>query len=109
MTKFTNPWVDPRVERVRPEQAERYLLGHGWTPRPVRGHFAPFAAPGADVSPVVRVPLLISGDDYVQRAIELVAGIARFEGRYAVHVLNEILGEATNGVPTNGATAAAGT
>jgi hypothetical protein len=38
----------------------------------------------------------------LQRMIELVAELARYEGRWAVAVLNDILRQRVEGVPANG-------
>ena len=28
--KLRNPWIDPRVARLRPEDVQSYLTRHGW-------------------------------------------------------------------------------
>jgi hypothetical protein len=103
---FRNPWIDPRVGEVRPAAARAYLLGHGWKPLPAgQANLELFAAPSGEDGPVVQVPLLEGGRDYPQRVIELITDLALAEGRYAVAVLNDILGQAVEPVTTNGAAA----
>ena len=90
--KFRNPWIDPRVARVRPAQAQAYLLRRGWTPLPTDGaNLVPFEAPSGADRPVVQVPLLEQARDYPQRVIELITDLALLEDRYAVAVLDDIL------------------
>lgn len=108
--KFRNPWIDPRIVEVRPEAAQAYLLAHGWQPlgpstNPV---LLMFDGPGdGEDVPTVLAPVKVDEGPMLQRMIELVADLARFEGRWAVDVLRDILQQpaqaAANGpgVPTN--------
>ncbi len=93
--KFRNPWIDPRVVKVRSQAAQAYLLQHGWKRLPAdQPSLLPFAGPKAGKNPpIVRVPLREQARDYSQRVIELVTDLALAEGRYAVEVLDEILQE----------------
>jgi len=115
MAKYLNPWIDPRIENVRPLQAERYLLSHGWRSIPSPYRFFPGFEPPyrAEYTPRVGIPLNTDGSDYIQRMIELVSDIAKFEERYAVDVLNEILAqpidESLNGVHTHAETTTSAT
>jgi len=118
MAKFLNPWIDPRVQLIRPIQAEKYLRSHGWQPYPSRNpRFPGFQPPHrANYTPLVGIPQIddgTEGSDYIQRMIELVSDIAKFEERYAVDVLNEILAqpidESLNGVHTHAETTTSAT
>ena len=101
--KFTNPWIDRRIEFVRAESAKNYLYRHGWkcTPFP-QPQVLRFEGPLADSgNPIVRfVPVLEEADDYVQRIYELITSVAIIEDRTAVEVLNEMLDDGKH--ETNG-------
>jgi hypothetical protein len=92
--KYRNPWIDPRIAHVRPDQARSYLLSRGW--RCVGPADNPalemFEAPAADDdTPAVLLPLQVDEGPMLQRMIELVADVARIEDRWAVDVLNDVL------------------
>jgi hypothetical protein len=94
-----NPRIDPRVSRVRPAGAEAYLLRRGWVLSDTTANFQEFEHPKGEDGPLVRVPLREQGRDYAQRITELITDVALVENRYAVEVLDEMLG----GVAVNGA------
>ena len=56
--KFSNPWIDPRVLKVRPEAAQAYLIKCGWKPLAAsQPSLLPFAGPKAGKTPpIVHVP-----------------------------------------------------
>jgi hypothetical protein len=100
-----NPWVDPRVQQLRPEGVRAYLLAHGWeylgpgevpdtlmfdTPQP-RGD-----------KPNVLLPLKLEHPPQVQRMVELVGDVALHEGRWAVDVLDDMLRQPDQATPVNG-------
>jgi hypothetical protein len=104
--KFRNPWIDPRVVRVRAESARAYLLGRSWRPLPEgQENLLAFEAPGSgEDKPVVVVPLREQARDYPQRVIEMITDLAVAEDRYAVDVLDDVLKQApTPVVPDTGA------
>lgn len=102
--KFRNPWIDPRIVQARPEAAQAYLRTHGWK---LLGPAANpmlllFEGPGDGTdAPAVLVPVQLDDGPMLQRMIDLVADLARFEDRWAVDVLRDILQQpaesATNG------------
>jgi hypothetical protein len=107
--KYRNPWIDPRVEQVRPDSAQAYLSNRGWKTLPIeQGSLLPFESPVGEEGPVVRVALKEEARDYPQRVIELITDVALAEDRYAVEVLNDILATAANGTTGNGASASTG-
>jgi hypothetical protein len=92
--KFRNPWVDPRVVRVRPEQVQAYLNQRGW-----RG-LGPASDPhllryertdGGDDGPTLFVPRKVDQGPGLQWVIELIEELARFEDRWATAVVEDIL------------------
>lgn len=102
--KFRNPWIDPRVLLVKSADARAYLLKHGWKllsseSNPML-HFE--GPPGDGCRPSVWVPMREQAGDYPQRIIELISDLAQVEDRYAVEVLNDILGQSAESVPTIG-------
>jgi hypothetical protein len=105
MVKFHNRWIDPRITQVRPDAAQAYLLSRGWK---LLGPAANplmlmFEAPGGgDDAPTVLVPLRIDDGSLLQRMIDLVADLSRFEDRWAVDVLSDILRQPSESVPVNG-------
>jgi hypothetical protein len=106
--KFRNPWIDPRVAQVRSASAQAYLLQHGWKPLTAeQANLQPFEFPSGEDSPVVLVPLAEEGRDYPQRVIELITELALAEERYAVEVLNDLLGQAGEIMGANGPAAPA--
>jgi hypothetical protein len=102
-----DPWIDPRHTQVTAAQAESYLQRHGWRRVDYPGpEVHVFEGPTADSGRRIRqyVPQLERADDFHQVMLEVITGIARLEDRYAVDVLNEMLGVTTpsaNGT-TNG-------
>jgi hypothetical protein len=98
-----DPWIDPRYAQVTAAQAESYLQRHGWRqvdyPRP---EVHVYEGPAADSGRPIRqyVPQLERADDFHRVMLDVITGLARLEGRYAVDVLNEMLAVAspsTNG------------
>ncbi len=103
--KSSNPWVDPRVADVQPEQARAYLLAHGWEQRPFpRPELWAFDGPPDDDGTPIRLfsPSAREGSDYADCVARLVTALAAIEDRRAVEVLNDMLAPA-NGPPANGA------
>jgi hypothetical protein len=103
--KLRNPWIDPRVLRVRPEEARAYLDRKGWklvgpAENPALLLFDP--PEGNGDHPGVLLPLRAEQGPEVQWLIDLITDLARFEDRYAGDVISEILagtGKEYNGVP----------
>jgi hypothetical protein len=91
-------WVDPRICQVRVADLRGYLLAHGWQvhpqPRPEMIFFE--KAEEAD-SGRITVPSSEEFSDYLQRITEAVTSLAGSEQRYAVEVLDDILGDAAGG------------
>lgn len=105
MVKFNNRWIDPRITQVRPEAAQAYLLHRGW--KRVGPALNPlmlmFEAPGGENSGLtVLLPLKVDDGSLLQRMIDLVADLSRFEDRWAVDVLSDILRQPSDYAPTNG-------
>jgi hypothetical protein len=104
--KFRDPWIDPRIALVRPEGARGYLLRHGW--RLLGPATNPllelFEGPGeGEEAPTVLVPLQVDDGPLLQRMIDLVGDLARWEDRWAVDVLTDILRhQPTEPAPANG-------
>jgi hypothetical protein len=92
---FRDPWVDPRVLLVRPADAQRYLLVRGWRllgPSGGNPDLILFDGPGTgEGRPLVPVPVHTDQGADVQRLVELLAELARFEGRYVGDILTDIL------------------
>ena len=92
--KFRNPWIDPRILRVRPEDVQAYLARRGWQ------CIGPATDPSllryerveADTdAPTLFVPAQMADKvPCVEVMIELVAELARHENRWAVDVLQDI-------------------
>jgi hypothetical protein len=92
--RFTNPWIDPRVTRIEPRAAEAYLLAHGWKPlgRAANPDLVRFQGPGeGGPVPFVLLPLELDEGPLLQRMIDLVGEVARFERRWAPDVVTDIL------------------
>lgn len=105
MVKFHNRWIDPRITQVRPEAAQAYLLGHGWKllGPAVNPLMLMFEAPGeGEDVPTVLLPLKTDEGSLLQRMIDLVADLSRFEDRWAVDVLTDVLRQPSESVPANG-------
>jgi hypothetical protein len=104
--KFRNPWIDPRIAEVRPEDVRAYLTRHGLQavgpasdPNLVR--FERVA--GGEEAPTLFVPVQVRPGSLLGRMIECVADLARYEGRWAVEVLSDIMRQAAgDGRPVNG-------
>jgi hypothetical protein len=91
--KFHNPWIDPRIVQARPEDVRTYLTRHGWklvgpatNPELLR-----YEVEGDENAPTVFVPIRVGSGAALQWMIELVADLARFEDRWAVDVLHDML------------------
>ena len=92
--RFRNPWIDPRIVHVRPEDAKAYLVRRGW--KAVGPAANPllemFEGPGnGDDAPTVLVPLQLDQGPLLQRMIDLVGELAQVENRWAVAILDDIL------------------
>jgi len=102
--KFHNPWIDPRIVQLGSAEAKAYLTRRGWkslgpASNPI---LEMFGGPGeGEDSPAVLVPLTADQGPMLQRMIDLVSELARFEDRWAVDVLSDIL-EPSGGAPVNG-------
>jgi hypothetical protein len=102
--RFRNPWIDPRVSQARPEDAQAYLARQGWElvgpasdPQLLR-----YEIKGDENAPTVFVPVRVDSGPGLQWMIDLVADLARFEGRWAVDVLADILREPAPAAAANG-------
>jgi hypothetical protein len=95
--KFRNPWIDPRILQVRSSAAQAYLRQHGWNllgPAEDNPDLLLFDGPGeGDANPIALVPRSTDQGPDLQRLIDLLTELARFEGRYAGDVLTDILRE----------------
>ncbi len=103
--KFLNRWIDPRITQIRPEAAQAYLLSHGWKLIGPAAHpvMLLFEGPEAgEDTPTVLLPLQMDEGPLLQRMIDLVADLSRFEDRWAVDVLNDILRSPSGPVPAAG-------
>jgi hypothetical protein len=107
--KFRNPWIDPRVTRLRPEDVQAYLTRHGWRPAGPAGdpHLLRFErADGPEDGQTLFVPAEVRPGSLLERMIESVAELARYQDRWAVDVLADILRQpASESLPPSGATA----
>src|SRR2546423_1551782 len=104
--KFLNPWVDPQVSEVQPEQAHAYLLAHGWEQKPFpRPEMVLFEGPLDDDGRPIRlfVPSERKGSDYLECIARLITTLAILEDRLAAEVLTDMLTPA-NGQPPAGGT-----
>jgi hypothetical protein len=104
--KFRNPWIDPRVAQVRPEQARAYLLDRGWRDLgpAANPNLVLFEGPGdGEDLPAVLLPLQRDEGPMLQRMIELIGEVALFEGRGAARVLDDVLRETADGKPNKAA------
>ncbi len=102
--RFRNPWIDPRVVQLGPAQAKAYLARRGWKTLGPAGNplLEMFEGPvEGDDTPSVLVPLETDQGPMLQRMIELVSELARFEDRWAVDVLDEML-QPSGAAPANG-------
>lgn len=106
--KFRNPWIDPRIEETRPEDAQAYLKRTGWrldgpATNPLLLRYDR-AEENSD-APTLFVPIEIDNGAALQWMIDLVADLARFEDRWAVDVLADILRQSEKAPSANGADA----
>jgi len=92
--KFRNPWIDPRVTKVRSEDVQAYLTRHGWkSASPAADpHLLRFErAGGTDDAPTLFVPVEVRTGSLLERMIECVADLARYEDRWASDVVSDLL------------------
>jgi hypothetical protein len=89
-----NPWIDPRVAQVRPEQAQGYLDRHGWklvgpatNPHLLRYELAE----DKEEAPTLFVPVRVDEGAGLQWMVELVEELALWQGRYAGDVVSDLL------------------
>ena len=103
--KFRDPWIDPRILRLRPEAVRAYLLAKGWQ------DLGPAAVPDLLMfdtpepwgdRPNVLLPLRLDEPAYVQRLVELVGEVALSEDRYAGDVVSDMLRQPAEGAPAPG-------
>jgi hypothetical protein len=102
--KFRNPWIDPRVAQVRPEDAQTYLTRHGWTliGPASNSELLRYEIEGNEQAPTVFVPIRADSGAAQQGMIDLIADLACFEDRWAVDVLHDILRQSAEAVAANG-------
>jgi hypothetical protein len=100
--KFRNPWIDPRVVGLRPEQVQAYLSRCGWksTGPASDPHLLRYEREGED-TPTLFVPLEPGAGPVLQWMIEVVEELAHFEDRWATEVLNDLLQQTGNGQPAS--------
>lgn len=92
--KFRNPWVDPRVLQVRPEQVQAYLSLRGWKELGPASdpHLLRYKrADGNENAPTLFLPRKVDEGPGLQWLIELVEELARFEERWATEVVEDVL------------------
>lgn len=95
MTRFRNPWIDPRVLDVRPADAEAYLRARGWQETDsTNPHWKRFLAPPGTERDAVLVPANTHCDELANLMIECVGKLAAHEGRFAGELLDELLAPA---------------
>lgn len=104
--KFRDPWIDPRVQEIRPTQLLAYLAAKHWSE--TRAHHPSMRAfrDGHGHGDVL-VPKATAYDRYVQDIIDAVTLLAKAEDRYAGEVLTDLLGQSGTDAGVN-ATAPAG-
>jgi len=102
--KLRNPWIDPRIGKVRAEDVLRYLTLHGWKlvgpasdPNLLRYEIMENAS-----APTLFVPVRADDGPALSWTVELVGELARYEDRWAVDVLNDILSQAAGTAPPDG-------
>ncbi len=97
--KFRNAWIDPRIVQLRPEDAQVYLTRKGWKliGPAINPDLLRYEIQGDASVPMVFVPIWVDEGAGLQWMIDLVADLARFEDRWAVEVLNDMLRPAANG------------
>ena len=92
---LSNPWIDPRHRLVTKDQVTQYMEDHGWHRREYpRPELQLFEGPLADDGDPIRqyVPQVEEADDFRTCMLDLISNLARIERRYAVEVLDEMLG-----------------
>jgi hypothetical protein len=94
--KFRNPWIDPRVTQVRPEDVHAYLTSRGWKllgpesdPQLMR-----YELERQEDGPTLFAPVQTDGGAALQWMIDLIGELASFEGRWATEVTEDILQQA---------------
>ena len=90
--KFRDPWIDPRVQQVRPFQLLAYLHAQKWTEARSPNSTLPAFHDGQGHGYVL-VPVRPDYDRYVQDIIDAVSMIAKAEERYAGDVLTDLLSQ----------------
>jgi hypothetical protein len=105
--KFRNPWIDPRVTQVRSETVQSYLTRNGWKllGPATDPHLLRFErAADSDNDPTLFVPIHSQQiGSSLDRMIECIADLARFEDRWAGAILGEILRQTGDEpLPANG-------
>jgi hypothetical protein len=98
--RFRNPWIDPRVVGLRPEQVQAYLSRRGWrSAGPASDpHLLRYVrADAGEDAPTLFVPIEPGEGPVLQWMIEVVEEVARFEDRWATEVLNDFLQETGDG------------
>jgi hypothetical protein len=102
--KVRNPWIDPCIVRLEPAEAKDYLVRRGWKSLDPASNpiLQMFEGPGGgEDTEAVLVPLKVDQGPMLQRMIDLVSELARFEDRWAIDVLSEML-QPLGGAPVNG-------
>lgn len=104
--KFRNPWIDPRIADARLEDAQAYLSRRGWklsgpasNPELLR-----YDREEDEKAPTLFVPMRVESGPGLGWMIDLVADLARYEDRWAVAVLSDILQQPADLVSANGPT-----
>jgi hypothetical protein len=94
LMKFTNPWIDPRVQDVTPQQLLEYVTQRGWhldsAPERVLRIYAIYDSANT-VAALLAVPTTAAIADYLECVINAIASLAQYEERYAGAVLDEVL------------------
>ena len=91
---MSNPWVDPRMTAVTPEDIRSYLLARGWKLAPQSdASLLVFEGPSDDDGrTIVQVlPSSAAMRDFALRSEELIGALAVFEDRPASDVLSDVL------------------
>jgi hypothetical protein len=93
--KFRNPWIDPRIVQLRPEEVQAYLTQHGWKPvGPAENpDLLRYEVEANAEAPTLFVPVRVDSGPALQWLIDLVADLARFEDRWAVAVLQDLFSQ----------------
>ena len=92
-----NPWIDPRVEKLRMAQIESYLRRHGWKESNLKA--TPMRAFRDAQLNGVFLPD-VDDEEFLRYAIDAVACLARAEDRYAGDVLTDLLSQPVAEVET---------